>query len=207
MISSWRRSRPAGCCGTSTHEVGAVRMQRGRPVHRPRRSAGDPAGPTGRSRRRSTSTSTSERVLAGTDTTMPDARLQPPGWPMSGPAGTACCSPPPPQTVAELNSRARADLIAAGQVAVDGVPLRDGTAAGVGDRVATRRNERRLAVNAGRDWVKNGDGWRVLAVHDDGVADRCEHRTPPRPAPCCPPTTSPTMSSWTTPAPSAAPRA
>ena len=34
------------------------------------------------------------------------------------------------KTVAELNARARADLILAGQVGVDGVPLRDGTAAG-----------------------------------------------------------------------------
>lgn len=71
-------------------------------------------------------------------------------------------------TVTQLNARARADLILAGQVEVDGIPLRDGTAAGIGDRVATRRNERRLSVNSGRDWVKNGDSWLVLGTHDDG---------------------------------------
>lgn len=71
--------------------------------------------------------------------------------------------------VTELNGRARADLIAAGLVDVDGIQLRDGTAAGVGDRVTTRRNNRRLAVCRGRDWVKNGDPWFVETVHDDGA--------------------------------------
>lgn len=71
--------------------------------------------------------------------------------------------------VTDLNGRARADLIAAGLVDVDGIPLRDGTAAGVGDRVTTRRNDRRLAVCRGRDWVKNGDPWLVQTVHEDGA--------------------------------------
>ena len=39
----------------------------------------------------------------------------------------------------------------------------------MGDRVTTRRNDRRLAVCRGRDWVKNGDPWLVQAVHDDGA--------------------------------------
>ncbi len=30
-------------------------------------------------------------------------------------------------------------------------------------------------MNRGRDWVKNGDGWRVLATHDDGALT-VEHR-------------------------------
>lgn len=42
-------------------------------------------------------------------------------------------------TVAELNDRARASLLNAGQVADTGVQLRDGTTAGVGDLVITRR--------------------------------------------------------------------
>jgi conjugative relaxase-like TrwC/TraI family protein len=108
------------------------------------------------------------RVLAGTDATMPDAAYA--AWLEDVRAGRDCLLlASSTATVAELNARARADLILAGQVDVDGVPLRSGSAAGVGDRITTRRNERRLAVNGGRDWVKNGDSWRVLAVHGDGA--------------------------------------
>lgn len=37
-----------------------------------------------------------------------------------------------------------------------------------GDRVVTRRNNRTLALNQGKDFVKNGDIWDVARVHDDG---------------------------------------
>jgi hypothetical protein len=70
------------------------------------------------------------------------------------------------QTVRELNDRARADLIATGDVQPDGVETGDGTVIGIGDRVVTRRNNRRLPV--GRGWVKNGDQWTVTAVSRDG---------------------------------------
>jgi ATP-dependent exoDNAse (exonuclease V) alpha subunit len=69
-------------------------------------------------------------------------------------------------TVAELNARARADLVATGQVAPDGVSTADGTTVGTGDIVVTRRNQRDL--HASGAWVKNGDQWTVNAVHDDG---------------------------------------
>ncbi|RIQ10849.1 MobF family relaxase [Jiangella rhizosphaerae] len=69
-------------------------------------------------------------------------------------------------TVTDLNRRARADRVAAGEVADHGVSLRDGTLAGVGDRIITRENQRRLV--AGTGWVKNGDTWHVQAVHGDG---------------------------------------
>lgn len=69
-------------------------------------------------------------------------------------------------TVTDLNRRARADRVAAGEVEDDGVSLRDGTIAGVGDRIITRENRRRLV--AGKGWVKNGDTWHVQAVHGDG---------------------------------------
>lgn len=59
--------------------------------------------------------------------------------------------------VAQLNERARADLIAAGRVEAEGVGLHDGTTAGVGDLVVTRLNDRRLTT--GRARVKNGDRW------------------------------------------------
>src|SRR5699024_5362033 len=49
------------------------------------------------------------------------------------------------EMVAQLNERARADLIETGQVEADGVRLHDGTTAGVGDLVVTRLNDRRLS--------------------------------------------------------------
>lgn len=70
------------------------------------------------------------------------------------------------ETVLELNTRARADRVAAGQVAAAGMQVEAGYAVGVGDRVVTRRNHRDLS--AGRGWVKNGDVWMVTAAHRDG---------------------------------------
>lgn len=70
------------------------------------------------------------------------------------------------EAVAELNQRARSDLIDAGTVEADGVALHDGTRAGVGDLVVTRRNERRLGTGA--SWVKNGDRWQVTHRGKDG---------------------------------------
>lgn len=70
------------------------------------------------------------------------------------------------EAVAELNQRARTDLIEAGTVEAEGVALHDGTRAGVGDLVVTRHNERRLST--GVSWVKNGDRWQVTRRHDDG---------------------------------------
>lgn len=70
------------------------------------------------------------------------------------------------EMVAQLNERARADLIEAGQVEADGLRLHDGTTAGVGDLVVTRLNDRRLST--GRAWVKNGDRWQVTRRYDDG---------------------------------------
>lgn len=70
------------------------------------------------------------------------------------------------EAVAELNQRARTDLIDAGTVEAEGLVLHDGTRAGVGDLVVTRRNERRLSFGA--SWVKNGDRWQVTHRHQDG---------------------------------------
>ena len=69
-------------------------------------------------------------------------------------------------TVNELNARARSDRTAAGQVSEQGVLVAGGASAGVGDRVVTRENDRRLV--AGRRWVRNGDQWTVTATHEDG---------------------------------------
>ncbi|WP_260406238.1 ATP-dependent RecD-like DNA helicase [Microbacterium sp. G2-8] len=70
------------------------------------------------------------------------------------------------EMVAQLNERARADLIEAGRVEADGLRLHDGTIAGVGDLVVTRLNDRRLST--GKAWVKNGDRWQVTRRYDDG---------------------------------------
>ncbi len=69
-------------------------------------------------------------------------------------------------TVTALNRRARADRVLAGQVAVEGVDLHDGTVAGAGDTIVTRENNRRLTT--GKGWVKNGDAWTVIDSHQDG---------------------------------------
>ena len=72
-------------------------------------------------------------------------------------------------TVRTLNERARAQLVADGRVQAEGAALRDELLAGTGDRVVTRRNDRRLST--GRGWVKNGDQWTVTACHQDGALD------------------------------------
>mgnify|MGYP001336747290 CR=1 FL=1 len=74
------------------------------------------------------------------------------------------------EDVTALNGRARADLILNKTLNPDReVELRDGTAAGVGDTIITRLNNRNLRTLAGRDWVRNGDIWTVTAVGDDST--------------------------------------
>ncbi len=69
--------------------------------------------------------------------------------------------------VSALNQRARADLILDGTLKPGReVELNDGTTAGVGDTIITRRNDRRL--RSGKTWVRNGDTWTITGVRDDG---------------------------------------
>ncbi|HEY5514798.1 MAG TPA: MobF family relaxase, partial [Pengzhenrongella sp.] len=70
------------------------------------------------------------------------------------------------RTVRDLNARAHSDGILAGTTARDGVTLHDGLTAGVGDRIVTRRNHRRLATADG--YVRNGAFWDVTGVLPDG---------------------------------------
>lgn len=68
-----------------------------------------------------------------------------------------------------LNQRARADLLVDDSLVQDReVELRDGTRAGVGDTIITRRNDRAIAASNGHDWVRNGDLWTITDVRDDG---------------------------------------
>ncbi|WP_254069702.1 MobF family relaxase [Pimelobacter simplex] len=74
--------------------------------------------------------------------------------------------------VSELNQQARAhrlEGIDPADVAASG-PVRrlaDGNEASVGELLITRENDRRLRTSA-TDWVKNGDRWNVLEIHDGG---------------------------------------
>jgi conjugative relaxase-like TrwC/TraI family protein len=72
-------------------------------------------------------------------------------------------------TVLDLNNRARADRVTAGEVSAGGVENGNGSIVGVGDSVVTRRNQRGLAT--GRGWVKNGDQWTVTGIRRDGAID------------------------------------
>src|SRR3546814_8200452 len=74
--------------------------------------------------------------------------------------------------VRELNQQARAhrlegidhaDVAASGPVR----RLADGNEASIGELIITRENDRRLRTSA-TDWVKNGDRWTVLEIHDGG---------------------------------------
>jgi hypothetical protein len=71
--------------------------------------------------------------------------------------------------VAALAAQARTERVDAGQVESGGVSLNDGTLAGRGDWIVTRQNNRKAVINGGRDWVKNGDAWRVIKRHRSGA--------------------------------------
>ena len=84
-------------------------------------------------------------------------------------------------TVTALNRRAQTDRTRTGHVQPDGVALDDGTYAGVGDKIITRRNDRSLHPSAGaansdhdvrhRDphgpFVSNGQQFTITATHPD----------------------------------------
>jgi conjugative relaxase-like TrwC/TraI family protein len=70
---------------------------------------------------------------------------------------------------ADIAAHARLILRQAGIVpAGRTVTLANGTHAGAGDLIVTRRNDRRLIVDAGSKFVANRDRWKVLDVGPDG---------------------------------------
>lgn len=73
-------------------------------------------------------------------------------------------------TVRQLNTAARTDNMLTGRATATGVELWDGTTAGVGDLVTTRRNDRSLQHGDG-EHVRNGETWTVTAIHPDGSLD------------------------------------
>jgi conjugative relaxase-like TrwC/TraI family protein len=105
------------------------------------------------------------RIIQGEREEILDAAYQ--AWRTDTDAGrTSLMIAPDAATVTELNRRARADLVAAGQVNPAGVEVADGSTAGIGDQIVTRQHDRTLT--AGRRWVRNGDRWTVTAVDQDG---------------------------------------
>ncbi|HEX6874305.1 MAG TPA: MobF family relaxase [Nocardioidaceae bacterium] len=108
-----------------------------------------------------------DRIRSGTIEDMVEAAYQ--GWRTDMLAGRTCVMTAASIVdVAALSARARLDRIADGQVEPDGVQLRDGNIAGVGDWIVTRRNDRLLGVRGTRDFVKNGDTWSIQARRPDG---------------------------------------
>lgn len=81
--------------------------------------------------------------------------------------------------VKTLNEYAQTARIDAGDIATDTSVLLENTSrAYVGDTIVTRRNNRALVMNQGKDFVKNGDLWDVRAIKADGslvVADKYHH--------------------------------
>jgi conjugative relaxase-like TrwC/TraI family protein len=108
-----------------------------------------------------------DRMRGGSRTAMTEAAYE--GWKADMLAGkVTLISAATGTEVTTLSARAREERVAAGQVEQDGVLLCDGNRAGRGDWIITRENNRRLSTARGRDFVKNGDGWRVLKRYGDG---------------------------------------
>jgi len=108
------------------------------------------------------------RVRSGSREAMTEAAYA--GWRADMLAGkTTLMTAASSTDVTALAAQARTERVDAGQVEAGGVPLRDGTLAGRGDWIVTRQNNRKAAINGGRDWVKNGDAWRVIKRHRNGA--------------------------------------
>jgi hypothetical protein len=73
-------------------------------------------------------------------------------------------------SVQALSERARADRVADGRVEAGGVQLHDGSIAGIGDLIVTRRNDRQLRTGPSEAaFVKNRDRWEVIGRDPDGA--------------------------------------
>jgi ATP-dependent exoDNAse (exonuclease V) alpha subunit len=110
---------------------------------------------------------THDRIHAGTNTTMLDQAYQ--GWTADTTAGTdSLLIASTRREVSALNRRAHTDRVGSGSVDPHGTELHDGTTAGVGDLIVTRRNDRRLTTRNGTRFVRNGDTWKIVQRHPDG---------------------------------------
>ena len=107
-----------------------------------------------------------DRIHGGDEETMTDAAYA--AWRADTNAGgVSVLIAETNETVTNLNNRARADLILDGTLQPDReVQLSDGSLAGVGDTIITRRNDRRLRNKD--TWVRNGARWQITRVRSDG---------------------------------------
>lgn len=107
-----------------------------------------------------------DRIEGGTRAEMLDRLYQ--AWRSDIEAGkSSLMVAPDTATVADLNRRARADRIAAGQISEHSLTVAGGETVGVGDQIVTRRNQRTLTTS--RDGhVKNGDLWTITGLAEDG---------------------------------------
>ncbi|WBQ04353.1 MobF family relaxase [Kribbella sp. CA-293567] len=107
-----------------------------------------------------------KRLLAGTSDAMEDAAYR--AWMTDTAAGkTSLLIAADNTTVARLNARARLDRIITGEVEPDGIVLHNTNQVGIGDRIVTRLNNRRLRY-ARHSFVQNGDQWTVVHRWPDG---------------------------------------
>ena len=116
------------------------------------------------------------RVRSGSREAMTEAAYA--GWRADMLAGkTTLMTAASGTDVTALSAQARTERVDAGQVESGGVSAarRDARRARRLDR-HPRRTTGKLAVHGGRDWVKNGDAWRVIKRHRNGAL-RAEHLT------------------------------
>ncbi|MEW2401972.1 MobF family relaxase [Streptomyces sp. NPDC046862] len=77
------------------------------------------------------------------------------------------------EMVRELNLRAHAFHLASGRLDLSRTArLRDELQAAVGDVIVTRKNQRKLSLLGGREFVKNGDQWLIERIDRRGVQAR-----------------------------------
>jgi conjugative relaxase-like TrwC/TraI family protein len=122
-----------------------------------------------------------QRIHVGSGDTIIDAAYR--RWAADTAAGhDSAMLAPTNDIVCQLNERARLDRLNA--LAADPAnttaaaqtretTLADGLRASAGDIVATRRNKRALRLAGGRDFVRNGQRWRVDTVKSDGSLAVC----------------------------------
>lgn len=73
------------------------------------------------------------------------------------------------EMVRELNLQAQAFQLASGRLDLSRTSrLRDELQAAVGDVIVTRKNQRKLSLLGGRDYVKNGDQWLIERIDRRG---------------------------------------
>jgi conjugative relaxase-like TrwC/TraI family protein len=158
------------------HQVGAVRLDR---VHR-FRTPGEAAASLALREPPATGADSPwqwytdhKRIVAGDTETMTEIALR--SWMTDKAAGkNSLLIAGDNATVTDLNARAQASRIATGELGritetTPSVVLRDGLRAYTGDSVVTRKNDRSLQLNRGKDFVKNNDVWTVERIVSPAV--------------------------------------